>query len=521
MKLFFFRNDPPYGESEMDALKKHLGLRNWKFTDNPNEADILFFGSGDVPKAFVESDKPKVCYFWGWPYFRMLDEYYRLLYQDKVRDIGKCDVILTPTAVSAYQAYDFGLEPAIVGFGVDRARFEAVPSQAPKNQVIVITRLVDYKRVDMVVRGVALSKSKPKLVVICCGEEQDKKLLKAYAESLKVDLEIRELHPETYVDEKIAAIKESKMLITASEYEGYGIPPAEALMCDRPALCRDIPVLREVYKENVRYFINEWELAGLIDVVGAYVDEKYVIPDYVKKQYDVAVTAYAVDNCLNDLIKQRLGEKIRANITDKEVYKEAYDVEHQRDFLFNSYRYNPDWERHWRVGYALKGLIGKSVLDLGCSYGVYSIHFARNNYDVTAVDCSPVALKQTRDNLKKYGFEGKVSVVEAFADNLPFDDNSFDSLWCGEVLEHIPDHLLEKSLKEMLRVVRSGGRLVFSTPFMEHHDDHLHLRHYDVEGFKKSVLSVLGDKVRVLELTLIAEDGKDPSCIFCVLEVGK
>jgi glycosyltransferase involved in cell wall biosynthesis/predicted SAM-dependent methyltransferase len=45
---------------------------------------------------------------------------------------------------------------------------------------------------------------------------------------------------------------------------------------------------------------------------------------------------------------------------------------------------------------------------------------------------------------------------------LPFEDESFDTVVCSQVIEHIPD--TQAAVAELLRVVRRGGRLILGTP---------------------------------------------------------
>ena len=54
--------------------------------------------------------------------------------------------------------------------------------------------------------------------------------------------------------------------------------------------------------------------------------------------------------------------------------------------------------------------------------------------------------------------------VLAPADDLPFPDDAFDCVLCTEVLEHCPDPLA--ALGEMGRVLRPGGRIFLTTPFL-------------------------------------------------------
>ncbi|MEQ8755154.1 MAG: class I SAM-dependent methyltransferase [Coleofasciculus sp. G1-WW12-02] len=56
----------------------------------------------------------------------------------------------------------------------------------------------------------------------------------------------------------------------------------------------------------------------------------------------------------------------------------------------------------------------------------------------------------------------RVSFVCGDATALPFNDNSFDAVTMFDVLEHIQAH--EKAVSEALRVLRSGGFILVSTP---------------------------------------------------------
>lgn len=48
---------------------------------------------------------------------------------------------------------------------------------------------------------------------------------------------------------------------------------------------------------------------------------------------------------------------------------------------------------------------------------------------------------------------------------LPFEDNQFDAVLCAEVLEHIPEHLLEQACSEIARVAR--GQVVIGVPYRQ------------------------------------------------------
>lgn len=55
-----------------------------------------------------------------------------------------------------------------------------------------------------------------------------------------------------------------------------------------------------------------------------------------------------------------------------------------------------------------------------------------------------------------------IADVKADICNLPFEDNSYDIIFCNHVLEHIPDDT--KAMQELYRVMKPGGYGVFQIP---------------------------------------------------------
>jgi ubiquinone/menaquinone biosynthesis C-methylase UbiE len=54
--------------------------------------------------------------------------------------------------------------------------------------------------------------------------------------------------------------------------------------------------------------------------------------------------------------------------------------------------------------------------------------------------------------------------VRIESSHLPFEDESFDSISCVEVIEHLELRLTTAILAEFVRVLRPGGKLIISTP---------------------------------------------------------
>ncbi|MFH0714706.1 MAG: methyltransferase domain-containing protein [Candidatus Diapherotrites archaeon] len=97
------------------------------------------------------------------------------------------------------------------------------------------------------------------------------------------------------------------------------------------------------------------------------------------------------------------------------------------------------------------------LLDVGCGDGFFaSLVKERSNASVYGVDIS-------FENLKKARARGvRIKRADISAAKLPFSARSFDSVYCGEVLEHVVE--TEKLLEEFKRVLKPNGFLVVTVP---------------------------------------------------------
>ena len=97
---------------------------------------------------------------------------------------------------------------------------------------------------------------------------------------------------------------------------------------------------------------------------------------------------------------------------------------------------------------------GASALDVGTRDGYFSKILAEKYDSVIALD------------LKKPSIDVKnVRCVQGNVTCLQYEDNSFDLVLCTEVLEHIPQNLLEKACAELSRV--SKKYLLIGVPYKQ------------------------------------------------------
>jgi len=111
---------------------------------------------------------------------------------------------------------------------------------------------------------------------------------------------------------------------------------------------------------------------------------------------------------------------------------------------------------------------GMKVLDIAGGTGDLTAQFSRRvgtEGEVVLADINDAMLKVGRDKMRDSGVIGNVRYVQADAEELPFDDNTFDVITIAFGLRNVTDK--DKALRSMLRVLKPGGRVLileFSKP---------------------------------------------------------
>lgn len=100
------------------------------------------------------------------------------------------------------------------------------------------------------------------------------------------------------------------------------------------------------------------------------------------------------------------------------------------------------------------------VLDVGAGTGLLALRVAPSVRHVTAVDSSPAVCRQLEENARDLALTN-IDVVVADARRLPLPDSSIDLALSNYCLHHINDADKLVALRELARVLRPGGRLVF------------------------------------------------------------
>ena len=108
----------------------------------------------------------------------------------------------------------------------------------------------------------------------------------------------------------------------------------------------------------------------------------------------------------------------------------------------------------------IDGVAG-SVLDIGCGGGYLEQDLLEKGLTVYAMDLSMKMLRLAKDRARTIKSDNGPYLVAADLEQVPFPDNSFDTVICMGVLEYLVNY--KTALKEMCRILKPNGNAVIST----------------------------------------------------------
>ncbi len=104
---------------------------------------------------------------------------------------------------------------------------------------------------------------------------------------------------------------------------------------------------------------------------------------------------------------------------------------------------------------------GKQVLEYGCGTGSHAFTLAKRGAKVWGIDISEAGTKLAAEKASRLGVAEQTSFQVMDAEVLKFPENSFDIVCGSGILHHLD---LKKSIKEINRVLKPGGRAIFFEP---------------------------------------------------------
>lgn len=143
---------------------------------------------------------------------------------------------------------------------------------------------------------------------------------------------------------------------------------------------------------------------------------------------------------------------------ERDFHNERFGAVEERKEDSFYFAVKPAVDAYWRLVRA--ACPERDVLEYGCSNGMSSIGLAHSAKWITGIDISDVAVQQATNTAAHRGINNVTFQVDNAEDmNLP--SAGFDVVFGSGILHHL---VLEKSLSEIRRVLRPGGKAFFFEP---------------------------------------------------------
>ena len=135
-----------------------------------------------------------------------------------------------------------------------------------------------------------------------------------------------------------------------------------------------------------------------------------------------------------------------------------------------------------------------TALDIGCGDGLHTMLFGQRFERTCGVDVNPRFVAIAREHARAFGRRANLEFHDQPLERIGFAAGTFDVVLSVCVLEHIPNH--EEVLRECLRIMKPGARIVFSVDTLETIGDPALLeshraQHHVVRYFRQDTLGAL------------------------------
>jgi len=132
------------------------------------------------------------------------------------------------------------------------------------------------------------------------------------------------------------------------------------------------------------------------------------------------------------------------------------DLEKAKDMLSEKFSFNADFLSSTVEELSLKK--SAKILDIGTGFGVMSIILALHGYKVITGEPEGHNWANWRESAEKLSVEDLITFKFFRAEDLPFEDKTFDAVFCYTSFHHIDDK--ELALREFVRVTKENGLII-------------------------------------------------------------
>ena len=156
-------------------------------------------------------------------------------------------------------------------------------------------------------------------------------------------------------------------------------------------------------------------------------------------------------------------ERERASHDDDDVLTNNLTLKAR---FFSHMDHDPAQHALWdEQGALVRGLAGKTILDLGCGKGEAALDYLKEGASVEGIDICTNYVNDAATAVREAGYaEDRFNFQVMDAHKLEFDDDQFDLVVGNAILHHLEP---EACLKELGRVLKPGGTAIFLEPLLE------------------------------------------------------
>ena len=195
-------------------------------------------------------------------------------------------------------------EPIYPGIDVEQMPVSesAEKESSERLMVLYVGRLVDTKNVDLLIRVFRRFDSNVELHI--CGDGPDRDRLVTLTGGSD-----RIVFHGFVSDEKLWTLYNScAFIVFPSSFEGFGMPPMQALYFGKPCIVSDIPIFRSIYADYLEYFSLD-DAEQLYSIMGRLLlDRKYRLMrgkegrEFVLRKFRWSISAEKIEKNLQEFI---------------------------------------------------------------------------------------------------------------------------------------------------------------------------------------------------------------------------
>jgi len=200
---------------------------------------------------------------------------YTLIFLKRIEDQAETvftDSLFTAKRLEAHNLLIKSNQPVITPLGIHSSWLNFQPGPRPHNNpyILYVGNIKPHKNLKTLLKAHSLLTDAPDLILV--GKKSG--FIQGDSETIALATNNLKVHFTGEIpisDETLSQYyRHAEALVFPSLYEGFGLPPLEAMACGCPCIASDISVLREFYDGSARFYSppkDEVALAAQIEAV--------------------------------------------------------------------------------------------------------------------------------------------------------------------------------------------------------------------------------------------------------------